>query len=73
MAGHTPLTPGEKQRRYRRRLRNQGLRPIQIWVPDKKAAGFAAECRRQALRVNHSRGEREILEFIEQVADWDNE
>ncbi|MDE0696307.1 MAG: antitoxin MazE family protein [Boseongicola sp.] len=25
-----------------------GLRPVQIWVPDTRRPGFAAECRRQA-------------------------
>jgi hypothetical protein len=29
-------------------LRAAGLRPIQIWVPDTRSAGFAAECQRQA-------------------------
>jgi hypothetical protein len=27
------------------RLRAQGMRPIQIWVPDVHAPGFAAEAR----------------------------
>ncbi len=65
-----PLTSREKQRRYRGRLRSQGLRPIQIWVPDTRAPGFAEECRRQARLVNDSTGERDALEFIDQVADW---
>lgn len=30
-------------------LRKAGLRPVQIWVPDTRRAGFAAECRRQSL------------------------
>jgi hypothetical protein len=46
------------------------MRPIQIWVPDTRAPGFAEECRQQAQRVNQSIGERETLEFIDQVADW---
>ena len=29
-------------------LRAQGLRPVQIWVPDINAPGFAEEYRRQA-------------------------
>ncbi|WP_342029733.1 antitoxin MazE-like protein [Bosea vaviloviae] len=29
-----------KVRDYRERLRSQGLRPIQIWVPDVRAASF---------------------------------
>lgn len=29
-------------------LRKAGLRPVQIWVPDTKRPGFAAECARQS-------------------------
>jgi hypothetical protein len=29
-------------------LRKAGLRPVQIWVPDTKRRGFAAECARQS-------------------------
>ena len=29
-------------------MRASGLRPIQLWVPDTRAAGFAAECLRQS-------------------------
>ena len=35
-------------RDYRERLRRQGLRPIQIWVPDTRSAGFAAEAGKTA-------------------------
>ena len=35
----------------RANLRAAGFRPVQIWVPDTRAPGFAAECRRQATRV----------------------
>lgn len=30
-------------------LRKAGLRAVQIWVPDTRRPGFAAECRRQSL------------------------
>ncbi len=42
-----------RQRVQKRRdvLRASGLRPIQIWVPDTRQAGFAEECRRQSLVV----------------------
>jgi hypothetical protein len=62
----------DKQRRYRGRLRQQGLRPVQIWVPDVRAPQFARECRRQAQLVNRAPGEQEALEFIDRLADdWD--
>ena len=64
----------EKQRRHRERLRAAGLRPVQIWVPDVRAPGFAAECRRQAKRVNATADtERETLEFIDAAAAWPDE
>lgn len=46
MDSHTPLTPGEKMHQYRERLRASGLRPMQIWVPDTRARGFAQEVQR---------------------------
>lgn len=57
-----------KQERYRNRLRDEGLRPAQIWVPDSRRKGFAEECRRQSLNVRQSTGEREVLEWLEQAA-----
>lgn len=41
-------TGAERVRRRRDKLRAAGLRPVQIWVPDVRAAGFAAECARQS-------------------------
>lgn len=35
-------------RAHRQRLRSQGLRPVQIWVPDVRTPEFAAEARRQS-------------------------
>jgi hypothetical protein len=49
---------------YRERLRRQGLRPIQIWVPDVRSPAFAAEAHRQSLAVANSPHEREDQEFI---------
>lgn len=34
--------------KHRAALRESGLRPVQIWVPDTRRAGFAEECRRQS-------------------------
>lgn len=41
-------------RRRRDKLRAAGLRPVQIWVPDTRATGFAEECARQARLVRES-------------------
>jgi len=40
--------------RRRDKLRAAGLRPVQIWVPDTRAVGFAEECARQARLIRQS-------------------
>lgn len=72
MPADSRLTPKEKQSRYRRRLRRKGLRPVQIWVPDTRATGFSAECRRQARLAARSAEEKPVLDFISDIAAWDN-
>lgn len=52
---------------YRGRLRAQGLRPVQIWVPDIHAPGFRAEIRRQILCLDAA-DEAATLDFIAAVA-----
>ena len=41
----------ERVRNHRARLRSQGLRPVQIWVPDVRSAEFATEAHRQSAAV----------------------
>lgn len=51
---------------HRERLRRAGLRPIQIWVPDTRAEGFLAECRKQSLLVaSTDKDDTELMEFME--------
>ena len=59
-----------KVREHRQRLRAQGMRPIQIWVPDVHSPEFAAEARRQCLLANASPEEAEIQAFIDSVVEW---
>jgi Protein of unknown function (DUF3018) len=62
----------EKVRMHRQRLRKQGLRPIQIWVPDMRSPVFIKEARRQSLAVAKSRQAREDQEFIDAVSEPDS-
>ncbi len=55
---------------YRKRMAERGLRPVQIWLPDTRRPGFAAECRRQSLLLRSDPQEKEILDFIDRAADW---
>jgi Antitoxin MazE-like len=60
----------DKVRAYRKRLREQGLRPIQIWVPDVRSPEFVKEARRQSLLIAKSAQEKEDQDFIDAVSDW---
>jgi hypothetical protein len=62
-----------KVREHRERLRSQGLRPIQIWVPDVRAPSFRSEAHRQSLAVAASARAREDQAFIDAVSDRGDE
>lgn len=62
-----------KVQEHRNRLRAQGLRPIQIWVPDMRAPSFRSEAHRQSLAVAASVHAREDQAFIDAVSDWGDE
>lgn len=59
----------EKVQAHRKRLRKQGLRPIQIWVPDLRSAALAAEAHRQSLAVAESAHSRKDQDFIDALSD----
>ena len=62
----------ERVKKHRDALRAAGLRPVQIWVPDTRRPGFAAECRRQSrLVARATEHEADTLRWLEQVADTD--
>ena len=67
-----PKSSREKVRAYRERLRRQGLRPLQIWVPDVRAPAFRAEAHRQSLLVASSEFEADDQAFIDAVTDQHN-
>jgi len=60
----------DKVSAHRKRLRQQGLRPIQIWVPDMRSPAFAAEAHRQSLAVARSPRAKEDQDFIDAISDW---
>ena len=61
---------GAKVRAHRERLRAQGLRPVQIWVPDTRTQVFAAEAHRQSLAVAASLQGGDDQAFIDAVSNW---
>lgn len=59
----------ERVQKHRAGLRESGLRPVQIWVPDTRRAGFAEECHRQSLLLQSDAHERETADWLEAAAD----
>jgi len=55
-------------RNHRERLRAQGLRPVQIWVPDVRSPEFAAEARRQSNAVAQSDSATDDQAFIDALS-----
>jgi hypothetical protein len=49
-------TSADRVKRRRDKMRAAGLCPVQIWVPDTRAPGFATECRCQSALIAESHG-----------------
>ncbi len=62
-----------KVREHRERLRRQGLRPIQIWVPDVRSPAFRSEAHRQSAAVSTSAHALDDQAYIDAISDWGDE
>jgi len=73
MAGSKrPRSSREKVKAHRERLRRQGLRPVQIWVPDVRSPAFKAEAHRQSLAVvqsAHAPDDQDFIDAVSQLGD----
>lgn len=68
------MTLSERVEKRRSALRKAGLRPVQIWVPDTRRPGFAAECHRQSqLAAQADLADQDLLDFMDAaLADMDD-
>src|SRR5260370_13764373 len=73
VSASNPKPSRTKVRAHRERLRAQGLRPIQIWVPDVRSPSFRSEAHRQSAAIAASAHAREDQAFIDAVSDWGDE
>lgn len=56
---------------FRRRKREQGLRPVQLWVPDTRSPEFAAQCQAEAAAIAaHDPEGEEIQRWIDETYEW---
>jgi antidote-toxin recognition MazE-like antitoxin len=62
----------DKVTAHRNRLRQQGLRPIQIWVPDVRSPDFAMEAHKQSQIVAKSRYRKKDQDFIDAISSWND-
>lgn len=73
MATTARSTARDKVRAHRDRLRQQGLRPVQIWVPDVRSKAFARAAHRQSLAVATSPHAKGDQAFVDAISAWDAE
>ena len=66
--GQSPGSSRHKVQRHRERLRAQGMRLIQIWVPDVRSRSFMLAARKQSRLVAASRFEAEDQAFIDAIS-----
>lgn len=68
-----PKSPRERMAARRERLRAQGLRPVQRWVPDLRDPKVLAEIRREgAMMAQHPDNDAldDWLDKVRDPADW---
>ena len=71
MSSPTPTKSSrEEARQHRERLRAQGLRPVQVWVPDTRSEAFRAEARRQAELLAASAQAADDQAFVDTISEW---
>jgi hypothetical protein len=57
----------DRVRAHRQRLREAGMRPVQIWVPDTRTTAFAAEARRQSRLIADNARDTEDQAFVDAI------
>lgn len=65
---HDESSVTKRVRNYRERMRAMGMRPIQLWVADVRAPGFAEEAHRQSLSVATSGHAQDDQAFIDALS-----
>ncbi|MBX9705589.1 MAG: antitoxin MazE family protein [Gammaproteobacteria bacterium] len=59
----------ERVQKHRDKLRQAGLRPIQLWIPDARQRGFAKECLKQSMLLRGDQHERDTLDRLNALSD----
>jgi len=65
-----PKTAQQRMQARRKRLRAQGMRPVQHWVPDLRDPKVRAEIRREAALLVKHPDNAAIDQWIDNIHDW---
>ncbi len=65
-----PQTPKQRMQARRDRLRAQGLRPVQHWVPDLRDPKVQADLRREGKLMARPVENGALDDWIEKAYDW---
>ena len=60
----------KKVRAHRQRLRKQGLRPVQVWVPDVRTKKFLRDAHLDARAIANSAHDQDDQAFVDSVSVW---
>lgn len=66
----TRIPSRDKVRNHRQRLRDQGMRSIQIWVPDVRSPAFKAEARRQSRLIANCPSDAADQAFLDFISEF---
>jgi hypothetical protein len=69
----TATTSRDRTTRYRHTLRDKGLRPVQLWLPDTRTPEFAAAARHQCERINAADRAGGMMDWLERVSVFDDD
>lgn len=53
---------------HRQRLRSQGMRPVQIWIPDTRSEAFAEAAHQQSITASRSPHADQDQAFIDSIS-----
>jgi hypothetical protein len=62
------MSSASRVQKHRDALRADGLRPVQLWVPDTRSPGFAQECQRQSAMLLQDPAEAKEIRWAEDAA-----
>ncbi len=68
-----PSSSARRTAAYRERMRAKGLKPVTIWVPDRRDPAYREQCRRAVAAINAAADdpeERALAAWAEAAADW---